>query len=80
MLPSEMAIREVVKDRASFRSANGSDLLHLCFDNNTAYDPAVVFDKHFDWKFGFLSFLLKMLIFLWNLPVFKCWLKKNAWS
>ncbi len=48
MLPSEMAIREVVKDRASFRSANGSDQLHLCFDNNTAYDPAVVFDQNFD--------------------------------
>ncbi len=48
MLQSEMAIREVVKDCASFKSANGSDLLHICFDNNTEYDPAVVFDKKFD--------------------------------
>ncbi len=39
---------------------DGSHLLHLCFDNITEYDPDVVFDK----KCDFLSFLLKMLLFL----------------
>ncbi len=32
-----------------------ADLLHLCFDNITEYDPDVVFDKH--------AFWLKMLLF-----------------
>ncbi len=55
--------QEVVKACASFGSTDGSHLLHRCFDNITKYDPDVVFDK----KFVFLSFLLKMLLFLWNL-------------
>ncbi len=46
MLQSEMSIQEVVKACASFRSADGSNLLHLCFDNSTEYDPDVVFDKN----------------------------------
>ncbi len=46
MLQSEMLIQEVVKARASFVSADGSHLLHLCFDNITEYDPDVAFDKN----------------------------------
>ncbi len=46
MLPSEMLIQEVVKDCASFGCANGSHLLHLCFDHRTEYDADVVFDKN----------------------------------
>ncbi len=33
--------------------------LHLCFDQLTKYNPDVVFDKN-----DFLSFLLKMLVFM----------------
>ncbi len=43
MLQSEMSIQEVVKDCTSFRAADGSNLLHLCFDHCTEYDPDVVF-------------------------------------
>ncbi len=46
MLRSEMSIQEVVKDCASFGSADGSHLLHLCFNNISKYDPDVVFDKN----------------------------------
>ncbi len=43
MLQSEMSIQEVVKECASFGNADGSHLLHLCFDNRTEYDPDVLF-------------------------------------
>ncbi len=46
MLQSEMWIQEEVKACASFGSADGNHLLHLCFDNITEYDPDVVFDKN----------------------------------
>ncbi len=65
MLQSEMSIQKVVKDLCKLWDTDGSHLLHLCFDNITEYDPDVVFDKN--------EILLKMLLFLWNLPTFKCW-------
>ncbi len=46
MLLSEMSIQEVVKDCASFGGADGSDLLHFCFDHRTEYDPDVVIDEN----------------------------------
>ncbi len=48
MIQSEMSVLEVVKDCASFGGADGSDLLHLCFDDRTEYDTYVfvVFDKN----------------------------------
>ncbi len=46
MLQSKMSIQEVVKDCASFRSADWGHLLHLCFDLHTEYDPDRVFDKN----------------------------------
>ncbi len=58
-LRSEMSIQEVVKDCASFGSADGSDLLHLCFDHCTEYDPDVVFDKNA----FFLAFCSKCCFF-----------------
>ncbi len=51
-----MSIQEVIKDCASFGGVDWSNLLHLCFDHHTEYDPDVVFDK----KKDFLSFLLKI--------------------
>ncbi len=54
-----MTIQGVVKDCASFGSADGSHLLHLCFDFHTEYDPDVLFDKNVI----YFSFLLKMLLF-----------------
>ncbi len=41
MLQSEMSIQELAKDCAGFGSADGSHLLHLCFDHKTEYDPDV---------------------------------------
>ncbi len=41
-----MSIQKVVKACASFGSAHGNHLLHLCFDNITEYDQDVVFDKN----------------------------------
>ncbi len=64
MLLSEMSIQKVVKACARLGSADGSHLLHLCFDHRTEYDPDVVFDKK-----SILFVLLKMLLFLLNLPV-----------
>ncbi len=55
MLLSEMSIQEVVMDCASFGDADGSNLLHLCFDHHTEHDRDVLFDNN-----DFLSFLLKM--------------------
>ncbi len=46
MLPNEMLIQVVLKDCARCWGAERSDLLHLCFDNFTEYDPDVVFDKN----------------------------------
>ncbi len=45
MLQNEMSIQEMLKACASFGSADGSHLLHLCFENLTEYDPDVVFNK-----------------------------------
>ncbi len=53
-----MSIQEVAKDCESFGGADGSHLLHLCFDPYTEYDPDVVLDK----KKDFLRFLLKILL------------------
>ncbi len=58
MLQSEMSIQEVVNACASFGSADGSHLLHLCFENIIEHDPDIVFDTNL-----ILSFLLKMLLF-----------------
>ncbi len=66
MLQRQMSIHEVAKDCARFGGADGNKLLHLCFDHRTDYDPDVVFDK----KYYFLRFLLKMLPFLLNVPIF----------
>ncbi len=75
MLQSDMSIQKVVKACASFGSTDGSHLLHLCFDN-TEYDPDVVVDKC-----DFLSFLLKMLLFLNGTYLYSSVDKKNnAWS
>ncbi len=73
-----MSIQKMVKACACFGSTDASDLLYLCFDNITEYDPDVVFET----KSDFLSFSLKMLLFLWNLPTCKCWYhKKNyVWN
>ncbi len=52
-----MSIQEVAKDCESFGGADGSHLLHLCFDPYTEYDPDVVLDK----KNYFLSFFAQNL-------------------
>ncbi len=58
MLQNKMSIQEMLKACASFGSADGSHLLHLCFENLTEYHPDVVFNKKV-----ILSFLLKILLF-----------------
>ncbi len=73
MLPSEMLIQEVVKDCASFGSANGSHLLHLCFDHRTEYDADVVLIK-----IWFSQLFAQNVAFLWNFLTFKRWLKKEC--
>ncbi len=50
---------ESAKGLCKLWDTDGSNLLHICFDNITEYDPDVVFDKNAI----FLCFLLKMLLF-----------------
>ncbi len=52
-----MSIQEVAKDCERFGGADGSHLLHLCFDPYTEYDPDVVLDK----KIYFLRFFAQNL-------------------
>ncbi len=63
MLQSEMSIQEAVKDCASFGSADGNHLLHLCSDHFTEYDPGVVF-------IFYLFFFAQNFAFLWNLYLY----------
>ncbi len=61
MLQSEMSIQKVVK------ACEAVNLLHLCFENITEYDPDVVFNKNV-----IFSAFAQNVAFLWNLLTFTC--------